>query len=316
HPTGALGRRAHAGVHPEGRAHPAPLERHDLRGGRAVRGALAPARPDAPDRAVPPLGSLGGLARGSPHPRRARTHRARGPRAQRVGRPQAVRRARPHATRGGRARAGAPRRPARDLRRRRPAAWIPPSRRHGAAMNDPRLRARYGLKYNPFDPEIPTEDLWTAPGFDLFAGRVEALTRSGGFGMLTGAVGTGKSKAFQALAGRLAAISDLVVGVMERPQSSPSDFYRELGRVFAVDLTPANRYGGFRALRDRWESHLQTHLRHPVLLVDEAQEMPTACLSELRLLGSTRFDSRYLLTVVLAGDPRLPERFRTRELQP
>jgi len=183
-------------------------------------------------------------------------------------------------------------------------------------MNDPRLRARYGLKYNPFDPEIPTEDLWTAPGFDLFAGRVEALTRSGGFGMLTGAVGTGKSKAFQALAGRLAAISDLVVGVMERPQSSPSDFYRELGRVFAVDLTPANRYGGFRALRDRWESHLQTHLRHPVLLVDEAQEMPTACLSELRLLGSTRFDSRYLLTVVLAGDPRLPERFRTRELQP
>lgn len=183
-------------------------------------------------------------------------------------------------------------------------------------MSDPRLRARYGLKYNPFNPDIPMEDIWPAPGFDLFASRVENLTRSGGFGMLTGAVGSGKSKAFQALAGRLSAIPDLAIGVMERPQSSPSDFYRELGRVFAVDLTPANRYGGFRALRSRWESHLQTHLRHPVLLVDEGQEMPTACLSELRLLGSVAFDSRYLLTVVLAGDSRLPERFRTRELQP
>jgi len=183
-------------------------------------------------------------------------------------------------------------------------------------MTDPRLRARYGLKYNPFNPQLPTEDIWIAPGFDLFASRIENLTRSGGFAMLTGDVGSGKSKGFQALAGRLSGITDLVVGVMERPQSSPSDFYRELGRVFAVDLKPANRYGGFRALRDRWESHLQAHLRHPVLLIDEAQEMPTACLSELRLLGSVSFDSRYLLTVVLAGDSRLPERFRTRELQP
>jgi type II secretory pathway predicted ATPase ExeA len=183
-------------------------------------------------------------------------------------------------------------------------------------MTDPRLRARYGLKYNPFDPQLPTEDIWSAPGFELFASRIESLTRSGGFAMLTGDVGAGKSKAFQALSGRLSAVPELVVGVMERPQSSPSDFYRELGRLFAVDLSPANRYGGFRALRSRWESHLQTHLRHPVLLIDEAQEMPTACLSELRLLGSVHFDSRYLLTVVLAGDARLPERFRTRELQP
>ena len=44
--------------------------------------------------------------------------------------------------------------------------------------------------------------------------------------------------------------------------------------------------------------------------------MNTACLSELRLLGSVSFDSRYLLTVVLCGDERLPERFRSRELQP
>ncbi len=183
-------------------------------------------------------------------------------------------------------------------------------------MNDPRLRARYGLKYNPFCPAIPTEDIWTAPGFDLFAMRIERLAREGGFALLSGAVGSGKSKALQALASRLARIPELAIGVMERPQSSPSDFYRELGRLFTVNLSPANRYGGFRALRDRWESHIQTHLIHPVLLIDEAQEMPGACLNELRLLGSTHFDSRCLLTTVLCGDDRLPERFRSRQLLP
>lgn len=117
-------------------------------------------------------------------------------------------------------------------------------------MTDPRLRARYGLKYNPFDPQLPTEDIWSAPGFDLFASRIENLTRGGGFAMLTGDVGAGKSKAFQALSGRLSAVPDLVVGIMERPQSSPSDFYRELGRLFAVDLSPANR-----ALQEAWDGY-------------------------------------------------------------
>jgi len=183
-------------------------------------------------------------------------------------------------------------------------------------MNDPRLRARYGLKYDPFTPNIPASDLWNPPGFERFTLRLEHLTREGGFSMICGPVGCGKSKALQALSVRLSAVPDLIVGVMERPQSATSDFYRELGRLFGVDLSPANRYGGFRALRERWEGHIQSCLRHPVLLIDEAQEMHTACLSELRLLGSVAFDSRYLLTVVLCGDERLPERFRTRELQP
>lgn len=183
-------------------------------------------------------------------------------------------------------------------------------------MTDPRLRARYGLKYDPFSPDIPAEDIWMSPEFEVFARRIELLTRDGGFASLSGEVGLGKSKSLQLLAARLSRTPDLVVGVMQRPQSATGDFYRELGELFSVDLSPANRYGGFRALRARWESHLQSNLLRPVLLIDEAQEMPAACLNELRLLGSTHFDSRCLLTTVLCGDERLGERFRTRELLP
>jgi type II secretory pathway predicted ATPase ExeA len=53
-----------------------------------------------------------------------------------------------------------------------------------------------------------------------------------------------------------------------------------------------------------------------VLLIDEAQEMSPEVLGELRLLSSADFDATSLLTVVLAGDGRLPERLRQEPLVP
>lgn len=129
--------------------------------------------------------------------------------------------------------------------------------------------------------------------------------------MICGEPGLGKSKNLQLLANRLDLMSDVVVGVMERPQSSLADFYREMGELFGVDLSPANRYGGFKALRERWRNHIQNTLFRPVLLIDEAQEMFANCLNEIRLLTSANFDSQCLLTTVLCGDMRLPERFRS-----
>jgi general secretion pathway protein A len=178
-------------------------------------------------------------------------------------------------------------------------------------MNDKKLLALYGLKWNPFSPNIPVEALWRPPAIDSFLYRVENLIMDGGFAMICGEPGLGKSKNLQLLANRLALMSDVVVGVMERPQSSLADFYREMGELFGVDLSPANRYGGFKALRERWRSHIQSTLFRPVLLIDEAQEMFASCLNEIRLLASANFDSQCLLTTVLCGDMRLPERFRS-----
>ena len=83
-----------------------------------------------------------------------------------------------------------------------------------------------------------------------------------------------------------------------------------------MPLRPHNRWGGFKALREVWFAHLHSTRRRAVLLVDEAQEMSVAALSELRLLASARFDSQPLLCVVLAGDSRLTEKLRREELIP
>ena len=181
-------------------------------------------------------------------------------------------------------------------------------------MSDKQLLALFGLKWNPFLPNIPPEALWQPPAMDSFFFRLENMVMDGGFALIHGEPGLGKSKNLQLIAHRLEKLDEVVVGVMERPQSSLSDFYREMGELFGVNLTPANRYGGFKALRERWRTHITSTLFRPVLLIDEAQEMTSACLNELRMLGSAHFDSQCLLTIILCGDSRLPERFRAQDL--
>jgi len=174
----------------------------------------------------------------------------------------------------------------------------------------------FGLKWNPFSADVPLEALWRFPRLEHFCWRIENQVREGGFALITGDPGIGKSVALRILAAHLAQLRDVQVGVLTRPQSAIADFYRELGQLFGVALAPHNRWAGFKALRQRWLTHVEATRYRPVLLVDEAQEIPTPVLAELRILASTDFDSRSILTVVLAGDARLTQQFRREELVP
>lgn len=180
-----------------------------------------------------------------------------------------------------------------------------------------KLLALYGLKWNPFTTELPTEAIYVPPKLESFCWRIEhAQIREGGFAMIHGDPGTGKSVALRLLADRLARLADVTVAAINHPQSNLADLYRELGDIFAVPLRPHNRWGGFKALRERWLAHLEGTRRRAVLLIDEAQEMSPQALCELRLLASARFDSQPLLCVVLAGDARLIDKLRREELVP
>ena len=179
-----------------------------------------------------------------------------------------------------------------------------------------KLLQLFGLKFHPFLPDIPLEGVYATPQVDSFARRVEATVGDGGFVMVTGEPGSGKSVALRVLAQKLRGLRDVVVGTIDHPQSRVSDFYREIGDVFGVPFPGHNRWAGFKALRTRWTEHISSTLMRPVLIIDEAQEMQTSVFSELRVLTSKDFDSRSLLCVVFAGDGRLPERLRHPDLLP
>jgi len=179
------------------------------------------------------------------------------------------------------------------------------------------LLALYGLTFNPFSPELPTTALHRSAPVEQFCWRIEqSLIREGGFALIQGDPGTGKSAVLRLLDERLRQLPDISVGALTHPSSKVADFYREMGDLFAVDLKPHNRWGGFKILRERWLTHLETTLLRPVLLIDEAQEMHPTVLNELRLLTSMQFDSRTLLSVILAGDGRLATKLRREELLP
>jgi general secretion pathway protein A len=132
-----------------------------------------------------------------------------------------------------------------------------------------KLLALYGLKWNPFSPELPNEALLVNAKVESFCWRVEnALVREGGFALISGDPGSGKSVALRLVAERLARLHGLSVGVLSHPSSRLADFYREVGELFGVALQPHNRWATFKTLRERWLTHVHETRMRPVLLID------------------------------------------------
>jgi type II secretory pathway predicted ATPase ExeA len=174
----------------------------------------------------------------------------------------------------------------------------------------------YDLKFNPFAADVPDSALLATAPIESFCWRIEQQIGEGGFALVTGDPGCGKSAALRILSQRLTHVRDLSVGCLTRPQANLADFYRELGHLFTVPLSPHNRWNSSKSLREKWLAHLDASAHRPVLLIDEAQEMHPKLFSELRLLSSAELDSRCILTLVLAGDQRLVSRLEDIDLLP
>lgn len=183
-------------------------------------------------------------------------------------------------------------------------------------MSIKKMLALYGLKWNPFSQEIPIEAIHVTPVINSFCYRVENLIIEGGFALLSGESGTGKSVTLRMLESRLTEIREITSGIITRPQSNVIDFYREISTIFSIDLRLGNKWGSYKALREKWMSQVKATLFRPVLIIDEAQEMEIKVLSELRFLTSSRFDSYNLMSVILCGDNRLLEKLKHPDLIP
>ena len=122
--------------------------------------------------------------------------------------------------------------------------------------------------------------IYVPPKIEGFCWRIEhAQIREGGFAMVHGDPGSGKSIVLRVLCDRLKRLPDVTVAAINHPQSHLADFYRELGDVFGVPLRPSNRWGGFKALRERWLSHMQMCIRDSFMPSVEITELPQSLVA-------------------------------------
>lgn len=139
------------------------------------------------------------------------------------------------------------------------------------------------------------------------------LGGGGGFALLTGEVGTGKTTVSKALLSVLD--STIKTGLLLNPTYTSSELLEAICDEFSIhyqesaslkQLTQAI----YQYLLDNHGKGIKT-----VLLIDEAQHLSADVLEQLRLLTNLETESQKLLRVLLIGQPELQYKLQTEELR-
>lgn len=165
---------------------------------------------------------------------------------------------------------------------------------------------RFGLARLPFTKEIAAEDLFDLKSHGDAIARLKAAVEARASAVLTGEAGVGKTCVLRGLE-RTLNPSRYRLTYLHHTGVSPRDFYRQLS--VALGLEPkAHPSAMFRQLQAHIEELADEQKVHPILLIDEAQLLPTSMLEQLHILLNYRMDSRAFLSVILVGLPELRER--------
>ena len=173
----------------------------------------------------------------------------------------------------------------------------------------------FGLNEPPFSIAVNPRYLFmSARHRDALAHLLYGVGAGGGFILLTGEVGTGKTTINRCLLEQLPHDTD--IAIILNPALNAMELLASACDEFGIDYDPDNH--SLKTLTDNLHSYLlENHRRgrKSVLLIDEAQHLDFDVLEQIRLLTNLETNSEKLLQIILIGQPELSQMLARPELR-
>ena len=166
----------------------------------------------------------------------------------------------------------------------------------------------WGLKEKPFEntPD-PKFIYYSVEHKEALLNFLYAVNENKGAALLTGDIGCGKTLIARTLISHLDP-NEFEVALITNPRLSEDDFLREILYQFGEDSSKMEKID----ILHRFNGILFNHAKESkksILIVDEAQLIQNdLILEEIRLLLNFQLNDRFLLTLILIGQPELEKK--------
>jgi len=176
------------------------------------------------------------------------------------------------------------------------------------------FEAFYGLKEKPFNATPDPKFLFMTPSHrEALAHLVFGVQEDKGFLVLTGEVGTGKTTLLNALLRKLDAGSTAVSFIYNSTMTF-DEILEYMLQDFGVKAEASTRVQRLIAL-NAFLIEQRRAGRKSVVIFDEAQNLETSILEQVRLLSNFETPSEKLLQIMLIGQPELKTKLQLPSLR-